>query len=862
VSFTFEDLITWSERLPDWQRDALRRILTGGSLNEADISELAALAKADQGLEMPASLRPADPATSSHIRVSSVSNEPVALTALRDIAYVNALAAGPVNFAPEGLTVIYGENASGKSGISRIFKKAGRARNPGGPIRPSVFETDPHQPASATIEFTVGATQRSFHWVDGSATDEELTRINVFDASEAALQVEGNNQLAYVPEILTVFQSLAAACQAVGTKLKAEKDSFEMSRYPEIGLLSLRPRSRAAVLIAGLSSNTRLEDIDNLCDVTEVERERHSSLARALRENPSRQADLLEGRARRLRDLDDLLTQLQNTLNDIALRGFESDLSEATAAGETAKVASLAFATNSVLEGLGTPTWKQLWESARRYSEEFAYATEVFPVTREDASCVLCQQPISRTAGQRLRSFEEFVQNDVQQRANRAAELIRVRKIALESLRIPFSSILLRETGAHDTAEARAIKTFLVATKLRRRYLLRKANGQEANPVGELPPTPNLAAVRVSLSQEIQRLREAARADDRSRMEDEFADLDERLKIAPIKNVLHCEVLRLAIIEALDGARRACDTTWITRKGGEVAQVVVSDRMRSAFASNLTRLGFYAAPVEVKLGPGTVGQHPYYLSLIARQDVRPSEVLSEGEKTCVALAGFLAELETTNNLAGIVLDDPVSSLDHHYRLCVARRLTDVAKARQVVVFTHDIVFLLMLTKYATKAGVRLLEISLRRGGRRHGMPEEGPPWVAMPVNKRIGVLRNELQVAAAALRKGEGDRADYERRIEQIYVRLRASWERAVEEVLLNGVVLRFGDAVATQRLKALTDISEADVQTIDSEMSHCSNFVHDESGAVNSGIPEPPTVEADIKRLDEWVAAVRKRRR
>lgn len=262
----------------------------------------------------------------------------------------------------------------------------------------------------------------------------------------------------------------------------------------------------------------------------------------------------------------------------------------------------------------------------------------------------------------------------------------------------------------------------------------------------------------------------------------------------------------------------------------------------------------------VVLGSGTVGQHPYHLSLIARSDVPAADVLSEGEKTCVALAGFLAELETTNNGSGIVLDDPVSSLDHHYRLRVARKLVETAKQRQVIVFTHDIVFLLMLTRYARKAGVPLKESSLRRGGPRHGLPEEGPPWVAMKVNKRLGVLRNELQNAAAVLRKG--DRPTYEQKAEWIYERLRLSWERAVEELLLNEVVVRFSDGVSTQRLKALTDITQADVQLVDTEMSYCSSFVHDESGAVNAGIPDPPLVEADIKRLDDWVAALGKRRK
>jgi hypothetical protein len=39
--------------------------------------------------------------------------------------------------------------------------------------------------------------------------------------------------------------------------------------------------------------------------------------------------------------------------------------------------------------------------------------------------------------------------------------------------------------------------------------------------------------------------------------------------------------------------------------------------------------------------------------------------------------------------------------------------------------------------------------------------------------------------------------------------------------------------------------------------MTCCSSFVHDESGAVNSGIPDPPTVESDFKGLGNWVGAI-----
>jgi hypothetical protein len=50
--------------------------------------------------------------------------------------------------------------------------------------------------------------------------------------------------------------------------------------------------------------------------------------------------------------------------------------------------------------------------------------------------------------------------------------------------------------------------------------------------------------------------------------------------------------------------------------------------------------------------------------------------------------------------SGIVFDDPVSSLDYQWRSAVARRVVEESRRRQVVVFTHDVVFLLALKLFA------------------------------------------------------------------------------------------------------------------------------------------------------------------
>ena len=128
TTYTYEKLLSWSrEKLLPWQQDALRRVLQA-EVSDADIRGLAdiALSGVTDG-----ETAHTEPANASHVRPSGDSLPQVAVRGLRNIERANALGPGPIAFAETGLTVIYGDNASGKTGFARILKKACRARVPG-----------------------------------------------------------------------------------------------------------------------------------------------------------------------------------------------------------------------------------------------------------------------------------------------------------------------------------------------------------------------------------------------------------------------------------------------------------------------------------------------------------------------------------------------------------------------------------------------------------------------------------------------------------------------------------------------------------------------------------------------------------
>jgi hypothetical protein len=119
-----------------------------------------------------------------------------------------------------------------------------------------------------------------------------------------------------------------------------------------------------------------------------------------------------------------------------------------------------------------------------------------------------------------------------------------------------------------------------------------------------------------------------------------------------------------------------------------------------------------------------------------------------------------------------------------------------------------------------------------------------------------------IAVTLAAIQR-EGTPEDYESAVKDFYGYLREACERAVEEVLLNGVVTRLAVEVHTNQLEKVLDIVQEDWRVVDDIMTKSSSKLrgHDEPMAVDSGVPLPMEINSDLTKLDDWVKAVRKRR-
>lgn len=136
--------------------------------------------------------------------------------------------------------------------------------------------------------------------------------------------------------------------------------------------------------------------------------------------------------------------------------------------------------------------------------------------------------------------------------------------------------------------------------------------------------------------------------------------------------------------------------------------------------------------------------------------------------------------------------------------------------------------------------------------------EDTEPWLARSVSARI----TDLRARAKQLSGATDFTSDmYRRQAKDFYSDLRETWERSVEEVVLNKTVERLVPDVMTKRLSGVI-VSDEDYKAIFFAMKNVSERSgHDMPAGRDIPVPNPTEMLADIQALDTFQANYKNRR-
>jgi len=856
-------LLGWSkDALYPCQHEALRRILAKGALSEQDKADIYERAQFDLGFTAAPPNLPNVLLTEADLPSGPAQANRIWLTGIKDLENVNALKAKQRVVVGKQLTLVYGENGSGKSGYARVLKKTARCTEKAiESILPDVFTAAP-VPASAKAMFEIdlGAGPVDVPWQDGQPVPNDLKRFAVFDCKCARHFLSASNQLSFAPAIFDALQLLGDVTSSIKQQFLGVVKQFTPPK--QLAFQFMVDQTTVGKALDAITVQTNPETIKALGqwsdkDATTLDA-KEAELARLKTQSPQTIRETINREKRDATTLQTTIAAIVTELNADAVVLIQQQVTEVNTYEQAYQAAVKLALGGSKIEGVGTDAWKSLIEAAAAFSTTQAYKGHAFPATSDAALCVLCQQPLGAEAAERLKGFWAFLQDDAAKKRDAAKETL---KQSLEKLGniprdMPPEVAVLREEYEKNHPDLWLKTTEFFDSVRERLTSVEKAVAGES-----WDAIPILNADAATLSRELvatldKRLK--AVQDDANvqaaitKLTTEIAELKARKQLS---GYLQLVLDHITAIKTVARAQKAADeikTNSISLKAKELHTGFITDAFKARVKEYMTSVGLRRAKVAI----GERSERGKVLHSIAvegaKQPVLPESIFSEGERTAISLAFFLADLGSVADTCGVIFDDPVTSLDHRIREGVVNALVTEAKERQVIVFTHDLAFYCELLSAATIAQVEATSNHVEAFNTTVGHLSTAEPRESLKVTQRYGELEKHIKEAEQA-----GNPDDFNRAVDRFYSLLRAAWERSVEELLFNQVVARYQKEVMTQRLLGAV-IDKDGIAAVFQGMTRGSarTDAHDHAVAAALPTPTPDDLKTHLKELKDFVAA------
>jgi hypothetical protein len=231
-------------------------------------------------------------------------------------------------------------------------------------------------------------------------------------------------------------------------------------------------------------------------------------------------------------------------------------------------------------------------------------------------------------------------------------------------------------------------------------------------------------------------------------------------------------------------------------------------------------------------------------------------ILSEGEQKVIALADFISEMQLSEINRGIIFDDPVNSLDEGRKKDIAYRLTRESVNKQVIVFTHDLIFVSNLITFSEEKAIPFVCHWVEN---RAGKP--GQVWL-----KNAPSYEKEYRNAEPAKKyytdsnKDDCPPTQREFLVRTGFTALRTCYEVLVINDLFKNVVQRYNERVSVDALTSVY-FDEPLVNELLDSFAQCCRYMegHTHSDKYAYKKPEPVNLNEEIQRYEAIRTKIRK---
>ena len=610
------------------------------------------------------------------------------LVSLSEVTGVNKLAKNQVIDFSANITVIYGENGTGKTGYGRILKALGFSYDRGNKIYSNIFGHS--EPQTAKIKYKTNDGEDTFNW-DGSNRIDDLESVSVFNNNCVQISLDGSRQLIVSPIGFHLFNLVSSELGELDILYRAKKREYPIEINWIESLHDGTPQHQFISSLSKDSSKEKLNELSNFGEEQEKElKEKETQLSKLSKDLLQNEIRALRSQIGELKASIDKIDQNKKALNAETWKKLIDTNKTITELEKNTQKGISEIAASKGIEFYETDEFKSFLSAAETYIKKIN--KETYP--QENDVCVYCRQPLEKDAQELLKNYRKLLndkteENIAQLKKSKQSLINQVRDIDT-SLKLNFASFGLDEEEkpvqpsefVSFNKEASTFKSTFIKDEVAEgsvfdlkydvfhKFVSDKKELLEKHLISRTESFENIEAKEKELKKKI-------------------AELKDRKLLSGKQPEVNKVIANHKKIAILNSHSNSFSTNSISRKTSQAREELVSQDFNDIFKKELKALRKSGLPNELSIG--TARGTTKLSHRISNHQLL--EILSEGEQKAIALAEFLTELQLDNIKAPVIFDDPVNSLDHKIIDAVGKRLIRLSKDRQVIIFTHSILLL-------------------------------------------------------------------------------------------------------------------------------------------------------------------------
>lgn len=852
---TIDEITAWIDKRPEWLVSAINLLLKNNRpFTQAEIDNLAdnciKEAKSTKGKTK------VDKKAFTTYFGTNTNKGTVQLKSLSNIKGINNLnPKDSLELLSDNITIVYGRNGSGKSGYVRILKKACGARK-SEDLLCDVFKGKEIQ--ECDFEIIKNGKTEKINWKPDNQIQNDLKTIDIFDTSSGISYVMENNEVTYEPPVLKFLTYLSDTTDKVNNIIieRINKLSPTLPSFPA--------NIQSPIILKKYKSLSTTKDFDNdlkktIWDKTKEKQQKKLEVQLV----NSKNSDLFLSLENQSDSIEKIIKKIESLTNRLSLKEYReiNKIKKDILSKQGQIKNSEKLLKGNKIKGITTSLWKELWEAAREFSNKEAYPTKSFPNTESNAKCVLCQQEISKDAITRFDSLETFIKNKFNKELNTLNLSLEEKINNLPSFwEEELQKVILSKSSLSSELKLKIKKSFENLEK-RKDSFIKAEKETELVKVTDNKIQKLLNKELTAIQKKLKGLEKTKTSKGTKLNEDKILELKAEKWIVDNKKIISTAITDIEMLANLNKAKSLCSTNAISKKKSDLAENLVTKEFILNFEKELKNLGADNLNVTIVKSKTSKGKVYYAIKLknsILTENIE--NVLSEGEFRIVSLAAFLADVSNKAHNSPFIFDDPISSLDVDYEENTVKRIIELSKTRQVIIFTHRLSFLSLLNDAANSQSIKTNNVTILSEYWGKGQPSK-PLMDSQKPLAALNTLINQRLPKAVSILQTIGT-TEYLPVAKSICSDFRITLERIVEIDLLNQIVLRYRRSVQTMnRLESLVKINQSDIKLLDGMMTKYSIYEHSQSAVLPTKPINPIELKTDMEEVRDWIAEFKKRK-